>query len=120
MFSWMFIDTHANVISMSITSLKPSMNVPKFSSMAMKMIWMFYVIVRKHTLLANNLIRVCALFVGDEIIWHHWIFLAVDDFQKALTAHEGNRRAKEGLQRAQKLLKQSKKRDYYKILGVKR
>jgi DnaJ family protein C protein 3 len=45
---------------------------------------------------------------------------AVDDFQKAATAHDGNRRAKEGLQRAQKLLKQSKKRDYYKILGVRR
>lgn len=45
---------------------------------------------------------------------------AVEDFQKALNAHEGNRRAKEGLQRAQNLLKQSKKRDYYKILGVRR
>uniref|UniRef100_A0A7E4VN23 J domain-containing protein n=1 Tax=Panagrellus redivivus TaxID=6233 RepID=A0A7E4VN23_PANRE len=45
---------------------------------------------------------------------------AVDDFQKAHTAHESSRRAKEGLMRAQKLLKQSKKRDYYKILGVRR
>ena len=33
---------------------------------------------------------------------------------------EGNHRAREGLNKAQKLLKQSKKRDYYKILGVKR
>lgn len=47
-------------------------------------------------------------------------FSAVDDFQKALNAHDGNRKAKEGLARAQKLLKQSKKRDYYKILGVRR
>jgi len=31
-----------------------------------------------------------------------------------------NRRAREGMQRAQKLQKQSSKRDYYKILGVKR
>lgn len=44
----------------------------------------------------------------------------MEDFQKALNAHDGNRRAKEGLQRAQNLLKQSKKRDYYKILGVRR
>lgn len=33
---------------------------------------------------------------------------------------EGNRRAQEGLNKAQKLLKQSQKKDYYKILGVKR
>lgn len=46
--------------------------------------------------------------------------LAIDDYQKALNAQDGNRRAKEGLNRAQKLLKQSKKRDYYKILGVRR
>jgi DnaJ family protein C protein 3 len=45
---------------------------------------------------------------------------AINDFQKAANMDEGNRRAQEGLNRAQKLLKQSKKRDYYKILGVKR
>ncbi|XP_022339432.2 dnaJ homolog subfamily C member 3-like [Crassostrea virginica] len=45
---------------------------------------------------------------------------AINDFQKALNMEEGNHRAREGLNKAQKLLKQSKKRDYYKILGVKR
>jgi len=45
---------------------------------------------------------------------------AVEDFQKAKSIDEDNRRAKEGLERSQRLLKQSKKRDYYKILGVKR
>lgn len=45
---------------------------------------------------------------------------AINDFQKAVNMEEGNRRAQEGLNKAQKLLKQSKKRDYYKILGVKR
>ena len=45
---------------------------------------------------------------------------AINDFQKAQQIDEDNRRANEGLNRAQKLLKQSKKRDYYKILGVKR
>ncbi|XP_062592572.1 dnaJ homolog subfamily C member 3-like, partial [Saccostrea cucullata] len=45
---------------------------------------------------------------------------AINDFQKATNTDEHNRRAQDGLNRAQKLLKQSKKRDYYKILGVKR
>ena len=47
-------------------------------------------------------------------------FAAIDYFQKALGVSEGFHRAKEGMEKAQKLLKQSKKRDYYKILGVAR
>ncbi|KAK3096296.1 hypothetical protein FSP39_025448 [Pinctada imbricata] len=45
---------------------------------------------------------------------------AIKDYQKAVNIDGDNRRAQEGLNKAQKLLKQSKKRDYYKILGVKR
>ncbi|KAK0400625.1 hypothetical protein QR680_015354 [Steinernema hermaphroditum] len=45
---------------------------------------------------------------------------AVRDYEKAVNAHDDSRRAKEGLNKAQRLLKQSKKKDYYKILGVKR
>ena len=45
---------------------------------------------------------------------------AVKDYQKAVNIDGDNRRANEGLKKAQKLLKQSQKRDYYKILGVKR
>lgn len=41
-------------------------------------------------------------------------------FQKALDIDENLQRAKEGLERAQKLKKQASKRDYYKILGVRR
>lgn len=48
------------------------------------------------------------------------LFSAINDFQKASSMDEGNRRAQEGLNKAQKLLKQSQKKDYYKILGVKR
>lgn len=44
----------------------------------------------------------------------------MQDYQKAINLNEEFRRAKEGLNRAQKLLKQSQKKDYYKILGVKR
>jgi len=49
--------------------------------------------------------------------------LAISDYKNAeKLLHEGSnsRRVKDGLNKAQKLLKQSQKRDYYKILGVKR
>ncbi|CAJ0610274.1 unnamed protein product [Cylicocyclus nassatus] len=45
---------------------------------------------------------------------------AIEDFQKAQKVNEESRRAREGLDKAQKLKKQAGKRDYYKILGVKR
>lgn len=45
---------------------------------------------------------------------------AIKDFQEAINVDNNNRRAKEGIDRAQRLLKNSQKRDYYKILGVKR
>ncbi|ESO83868.1 hypothetical protein LOTGIDRAFT_151060 [Lottia gigantea] len=45
---------------------------------------------------------------------------AINDYQEASNIDGENRRVKEGLNKANKLLKQSKKRDYYKILGVKR
>ena len=50
--------------------------------------------------------------------------LAIDDFKKAegfeYAEDRLKKRAQEGSARAQKLLKQSQKRDYYKILGIKR
>lgn len=45
---------------------------------------------------------------------------AVSDYRKALDLDEGFHRAQEGLEKAQKRQKQANKRDYYKILGVKR
>merc|ERR1719458_2280447 len=45
---------------------------------------------------------------------------AIGDFRTALEKDEGFARAKEGMAKAQKLQKQAGKRDYYKILGVKR
>ena len=41
------------------------------------------------------------------------------DYQRAHESEDSNR-VHEGLKRVQKLIKQSKKRDYYKILGVRR
>jgi len=45
---------------------------------------------------------------------------AIEDYKRAENAGGSTEKIEEGLKRAQKLLKQSKKRDYYKILGVKR
>jgi len=45
---------------------------------------------------------------------------AIGDYRAALEREEGFTRAKEGMAKAQKLQKQAGKRDYYKILGVKR
>lgn len=45
---------------------------------------------------------------------------AIRDYKSALELDETFSRAKEGLQKAQKLQHQAEKRDYYKILGVKR
>ena len=45
---------------------------------------------------------------------------ALNDFQTAKQRDQESRRAQEAIEKAQRLLKQSQKRDYYKILGVKR
>ncbi|KRX95561.1 DnaJ -like protein subfamily C member 3 [Trichinella pseudospiralis] len=45
---------------------------------------------------------------------------AIVDYQRAVNIDDGNRVAKEGLKKAQRMQKQSNKKDYYKILGVKR
>uniref|UniRef100_T2ME75 DnaJ homolog subfamily C member 3 n=1 Tax=Hydra vulgaris TaxID=6087 RepID=T2ME75_HYDVU len=45
---------------------------------------------------------------------------ALKDFQSAKEINNDLNRAKEGIDRVNKLIKQSKKRDYYKILGVSR
>ncbi|XP_048388925.1 dnaJ homolog subfamily C member 3a isoform X2 [Stegostoma tigrinum] len=45
---------------------------------------------------------------------------AIKDYEVARDHSDHDQEIKEGLERAQKLLKQSQKKDYYKILGVKR
>lgn len=49
----------------------------------------------------------------------YYIHLAQSDCQKAHEM-ENSQRTSECMEKINKLLKQSKKRDYYKILGVKR
>ncbi|XP_058471353.1 dnaJ homolog subfamily C member 3a [Solea solea] len=45
---------------------------------------------------------------------------AIKDYETAAKHSENDHQIKEGLEKAQRLLKQSQRRDYYKILGVKR
>ncbi|CAD5119919.1 DgyrCDS8498 [Dimorphilus gyrociliatus] len=66
----------------------------------------------------NNIYALCDR--GDTYIINEQYEEAVNDYQKANQIDKENSRVHEGLNRAEKLLKQSKKRDYYKILGVKR
>jgi DnaJ family protein C protein 3 len=47
-------------------------------------------------------------------------FPGINDYQQAYNTDQNNQRAEEGLHKAQKLKKQAGKRDYYKILGVRR
>jgi DnaJ family protein C protein 3 len=44
----------------------------------------------------------------------------VNDYRRALELDENLQRAKDGLSTAQKRQKQASKRDYYKILGLRR
>ncbi|XP_075146617.1 dnaJ homolog subfamily C member P58IPK [Haematobia irritans] len=45
---------------------------------------------------------------------------SIHDYQEALSIDENMQRAKEGIEKAKRLQKQAERRDYYKILGVKR
>uniref|UniRef100_A0A2K6P6D8 DnaJ homolog subfamily C member 3 n=1 Tax=Rhinopithecus roxellana TaxID=61622 RepID=A0A2K6P6D8_RHIRO len=45
---------------------------------------------------------------------------AIQDYETAQEHNENDQQIREGLEKAQRLLKQSQRRDYYKILGVKR
>lgn len=59
---------------------------------------------------------VCKRWPGD--FW--FLSAAIEDYQEAKEFDSENEEIKEGLEKAHKLLKQSKKRDYYKILGIRR
>jgi hypothetical protein len=50
--------------------------------------------------------------------YYYYYFQAKEDYRKALNIDENYSAAKDGLHQAEKLAKQSKKKDYYKILGV--
>ena len=68
----------------------------------------------------SSLNNLCELYGSWYISQFPDFFQAVKDYRSALDKDEDFSRAKEGLSKAQKLEKQASKRDYYKILGVKR
>lgn len=53
-------------------------------------------------------------------LYYFFFWLAIQDYETAKEHSENDQQILEGLEKAQKMLKQSQKRDYYKILGVKR
>ena len=55
-----------------------------------------------------------------ELDYNDNVILAQNDFHSALQIEENFSRAKEGHQKVEKLKKQASRRDYYKILGVRR
>jgi DnaJ family protein C protein 3 len=57
---------------------------------------------------------------AELYISHQMYEEAVKDYQTANSIEDHPNKVNEGLERAQRLLKQSQKRDYYKILGVSR
>lgn len=57
---------------------------------------------------------------AELFISHQEYEEAIKDYQTANGVENHPRKVDEGLQKAQRLLKQSQKRDYYKILGVSR
>lgn len=78
----------------------------------------------------NNNIRYCILLCPSFSYFFCLVCLctqslsvlssAVEDYQEAREFDQESQEIREGLERAQKLLKISRKRDYYKILGVSR
>ena len=56
---------------------------------------------------------------GEAYILNEDYDAALSDYQSAHEIEDSNR-VHDGLRRVQKLIKQSKKRDYYKILGIRR
>ena len=64
----------------------------------------------------NFLSTVCLLYFPLQDLFDE----AVNDYRRALELDENFQRAKEGIETAKKRQKQASKRDYYKILGVRR
>lgn len=64
---------------------------------------------------ANILCDRADAYIGTEMFDD-----AIRDFKRALDIDETSQRAKEGLEKAKRLQKQAERRDYYKILNVKR
>ncbi len=58
--------------------------------------------------------------LGDARIVNEEFEEAVREFERAIQQDQNNQRVREGLENAKRRLEMSKRKDYYKILGVKR
>uniref|UniRef100_A0A672JPQ6 DnaJ homolog subfamily C member 3 n=1 Tax=Salarias fasciatus TaxID=181472 RepID=A0A672JPQ6_SALFA len=105
--------------------MKTEPNVPQFSLLAKERIC--------HGQQADRAISVCSEVLqsnpenvnvlkdrAEAYIQDEQYEEAIKDYDAAAKHSENDRQIKEGREKAQRLLKQSQKRDYYKILGVKR
>uniref|UniRef100_A0A8C6LUD9 DnaJ homolog subfamily C member 3 n=1 Tax=Nothobranchius furzeri TaxID=105023 RepID=A0A8C6LUD9_NOTFU len=109
--------------------MKTEPNVPQFSLLAMERIC--------HALTqdqqANRAVLACSKVLDSDpenvnvlkdraeaYVQDEQYEEAIRDYETAAKHSENDHQIKEGLEKAQRLLKQSQKRDYYKILGVKR
>ncbi|NP_001080099.1 DnaJ heat shock protein family (Hsp40) member C3 L homeolog precursor [Xenopus laevis] len=109
--------------------LKTEPNVPYYSALVQERSCHCYSKSQQST----EAIRVCTEFLQQEpsnvnalkdraeaYILEEMYEEAIRDYETAQQNNENDKQIREGLDKAQKLLKQSQKRDYYKILGVKR
>uniref|UniRef100_A0A6I8RKZ9 DnaJ heat shock protein family (Hsp40) member C3 n=1 Tax=Xenopus tropicalis TaxID=8364 RepID=A0A6I8RKZ9_XENTR len=108
--------------------LKTEPNVPYYSALVQERSCHCYSKSQQST----EAIRVCTEFLQQEpnnvnalkdraeaYILEEMYEEAIRDYETAQQNNENDKQIREGLDKAQKLLKQSQKRDYYKILGVK-
>ncbi|KAK1341983.1 hypothetical protein QTO34_016735 [Cnephaeus nilssonii] len=79
---------------------------------AIRCVLRFY---RWNPTMLNNMKQVSFLFLIRVMFSD-----SIQDYETAQEHNENDQQIREGLEKAQRLLKQSQKRDYYKILGVKR
>ncbi|KAM4699821.1 dnaJ homolog subfamily C member 3 [Discoglossus pictus] len=109
--------------------LKTEPNVPYYSALVQERSCSCY----SKNQQSNEAIKVCTEYLQKEpenvnalksraeaYILEEMYEEAIKDYEAAQQQNENDKEIREGLEKAQRLLKQSHKRDYYKILGIKR
>ncbi|KAG7282917.1 hypothetical protein CRUP_018417 [Coryphaenoides rupestris] len=122
--------TYDEAVSKYEAVMKTEPNVPQFSHHAKERICHALAQGQQHS---SRAVKVCSEVLeadpenanalksrAEAYIQEEQYEEAIRDYEEAGKHSENDRQVKEGLEHAQRLLKQSQKRDYYKILGVKR
>lgn len=127
--SYMEHNQHDNAINMLEKALKLESSNQKFVVNAKEKMCSCYakqqntklgiqVCQEVHQLEPNNFNVLCDM--GDMYVVEDNLDEALKQYQAAAEVNKDLHRAKEGIDRVNKLIKQANKRDYYKILGVSR